>query len=85
MRLGLSVLASCSDLSVPVMDGGDFLAGSVTAKRRFKSDSESTGCMLDSSASCSCLSSIGAARLVRKSMKKWLRKHEMKAPTYRGF
>lgn len=53
MRLGLSVLTKCSDLSAPVMDGGDFLAGSVTVGRRSKSDSESARCGLVSSASWS--------------------------------
>lgn len=61
MRLGLSVLTKCNDLSAPVMDGGDFLAGSVTVGRKSKSESESVRCGLGSSASWpSGLRRIGA-------------------------
>lgn len=76
-RLGLSVLTKCNDLSAPVMDGGDFLAGSVTVGRRSKSDSESSRCGLGSSTSRSSgLRRIGAVPPVGVSFGLCLRAHE---------
>lgn len=85
MRLGLSVLTRCNDLSCPVMDGGDFLAGSVTVGRSSKSESESAAWMLGSSASwASGLRRIGAILPVRVSLLGWPRVHGITAETYRG-
>lgn len=69
MRLGLSVLTKCNDLSAPVMEGGDFLAGSVAAGRSSKSDSESARFMLGPSSSWpSGLRRMGAGPPVRVSL-----------------